>query len=180
MAGQAECLINLALLLCQAKQLDAAEEAGSRAVDLLSEKGEEFRVCQAHRVLGSIYQSKGDMKKAISHFETALGIASFLDNVDQLFWVNFALADLFSVQGKFEDAQTHLEYAKSHAVNDSYLLARAMDGQAWVWKMQGRCEDAKSEALRALDALEKLGAANDAEVTRKLLRRIEARRSRQW
>jgi hypothetical protein len=76
---------------------------------------------------------------------------------------------VFSEQGKFEDAQTRLEHAKSHAVNNPYLLARAMDQQAWLWGLQRRFEDAKSEALRALDAFEKLGAANDAETTRQLL-----------
>ena len=177
---QAECLTTLAWSLCEAKQLDAAEDAGSRAVDLLPEKGEEFRVCQAHRALGHIYQYKGDTKKAISHFETALGIASSLNNVEQLFWVNYALAWLFSEQGEFEDAQTHLEHAKSHAINNTYLLARAVHLQAWLWDRQGRFGDAKSEALRALDAFEKLGTARYVERTRRLLHRIDARRSRQW
>ena len=174
MAQQADCLITLASLLRSAKQLDAAEEAGSRAVDLLPEKGEEFLVCKAHRVLGNIYQSKDETKKAIYHLEMALGIAASLNHIDQLFWVNYALVWLFSEQGKFEDAQTHIEHARAHAVNDAFLLARAMDGQAQLWVLQGRFEDAKSEALGALDAFEKLGAANNAETTRQLLRRIEA------
>ena len=168
-ADQAGCLINLARLLCEAKQLDAAEEAGSRAVDLLPEKGEAFRVCEAHRALGHVYQSKGDTKKAIFHLETALGIASSLNYADQLFWVNYSLAGVFSKQGKFKDAQSHVEHAKSHTDNDAYLLARAAYQQARLWDKQGRFEDAKSEALRALDAFEKLGAANDAEAMRRLL-----------
>ena len=177
---QAGCLIMLAWLLHETKQLDTAEGAGLRAINLLLGKGEELRVCLGHRGLGAIYQSKGDTNKSIFHFETARGIAASLHNAEQLFWANFALADLFSAQGKFEDAQTHLEYAKSHTVNNTYLLAQAMDHQARLWDMQGRCEDAESEALRALDAFEKLGAARDAEDTRGLLRQIEARRSRQW
>ena len=171
---QAECLTILASLLCQANQLDAAEEAGSRGLDLLPEKGEEFRVCQAHRTLGDIYQSKGNTQKAIHHFEMALGIGSSLGSDDELFWVYYSLAELFSEQGKFEDAQAHLEHAKLHAFNDTYYLARAMEQQAWVWDRQGRYEDAKSEALRAVDAFEKLGAANDAEAMGRFLRRIEA------
>ena len=168
-ADQAECLTNLAWLLCDSRQLDAAEEAGSRAIDLLPEKGEEFRVCQAHRALGDIYHCKGETKKAIHHLEMALGIASSLHRVRQLFWVNYALAWLFSDQGKFGDAQTRLEHAKSHAVNDRYLLARAMHQQAWIWVGQGRLEDARSEALSALDVFEKLGAVKGAEITRGLL-----------
>ena len=164
-AGQAECLIDLAGLLCD---LSAAEEAGSRAINLLPEKGEEYLVCQAYRILGEIYQSKGETKNAIHHFEVALGIASSLNMIEQLFWANHSLADVFAMVGKFEDAQTRLEHAKSHAVNHTYLLAQAMEQQAWLWDLQGRFEDAQSDALRALNAFEELGAANDADATREL------------
>ena len=170
--GQAEGLIDLGWLLCD---LDAAEEAGSRAIDLFLEKGEEYLVCQAHRVLGEIHHSRGETKKAIHHFETALGIASSLTAVEQLFWANYSLVDLFSMGGKFEDAQTYLEHARSHAVNHTYLLAQAMYQQAWLWDLQGRFRDAKSEASRALNAFEKLEATNDADATRQLLRQIEPR-----
>ena len=172
---QAKCLTILALLLCDTKQLDAAEEAGSRGIDLLPVQGEALRVCQAHRVLGSVYRSKGESKKAIHHFEVALGIASSLEMVKELFWVNFILTQVFSREGRLEDAQTHVEHAKSHAANDTYLLGRAMRQQARLWDLQGRFEDAKSEALRALDAFEKLGAANDVECTRRFLRRLSKR-----
>ena len=169
---QAEGLIDLAWLL---RNLDAAEEAGSRAIDLLPEKGEEYLVCRAYQVLGEIYQSRGETKEVIHHFEVVLGVASSLDMVEQLVWANHSLAEAFSEQGKFEDAQTHLEHAQSHAVNHTYLLAQAIHQQAWLWDLQGRFEDAKSEALRALDAFEKLGAANDADATRQLLHQIEPR-----
>ena len=174
---QAYSLINLALLLHGDGQLNAAEEAGSRAIDLLPEKGQELCVCQAHRVLGQIYRSKGETNEAISHFEVALGIASSLNHTSQLFWVNFSLTWLFSRQGRFEDAQTRIECAKSHAVNDTYLSAHAMQQQAWLWNEQDRLEEARSEALRAVDAFKKLGATDDAESTRELIYEIEARRS---
>ena len=178
---QAQSLISLAFLLRRANQLGAAEEAGSLAIDLLQEKGEEFLVCQAHRALGNISLSKGEMKQAIRHLEVALGIAPSLNDVRELFWIHYSLSQLFSEQGKFEEAQTHLEHAKPHAVNDPYTLARAMDQQARLWDQQGRSEDAKSEALRAIDAFEKLGAKNDAEITRRALHQIGARRpGRPW
>jgi tetratricopeptide (TPR) repeat protein len=176
---QAHSLIKLASLLRGDGQLDAAEEAGSRALDLLPEKGEEFRVCYGHRVLGQIYLSKSEAKKAIHHFEKALGIASSLNMVDQLVWINLSLADVFSKQGEFEDAQTHLERAKSHAGDNAYVLAYVMDQQALVWYEQRMFEEARSEALRALNIFEKLGAANNAEFVRNLLQHIDARRAGQ-
>ena len=175
---QAESLFNLAWLLHSDGRLDAAEEAGSHAIDLLPERGEEFRVCKAHRVLGYIYRSQGETKEAICHLETALGIASALNTVEQLVWVNFALAEAFSKERKFEDAQTRVEHAKSHAANNTYLLAYAMDQQARVWYGQRRFEEARSEALRALNAFEKLGAARNVEIARRLVQKMDARRAR--
>ena len=166
---QADCLIKLAVLLSSDKQFDAAEEATSRAINLLPEKGEDFRVCESHRALGDIYQSKGDTKKAIHHFEVALEIASPFDWHDDLFWIHYELADLFRDEGRFDDAHTHIEHAKSYTASGTYYLGHAIELQAWVWYDQHRLEEAKSEALRAADIFDKLGAAEDAEGCRKLL-----------
>ena len=176
---QAESLIILTWLLCGDGQLDAAEDAGSRVIDLLPKNGEELTVCHAHRALGEICQSKGETEKAIYHFEVALGIASSLRQVDQVLCVNLSLAELFSREGKFEDAQTHVEHVKLYAVNNAYLLARAMEQQAQVWKGQHKLEEARSEVLRALDIFEKLGAVYDAEIVGDLLQSIDAERAEQ-
>jgi hypothetical protein len=73
---QAECLIHLAYALRSDNQFDSAGEAASRGINLLSERGEEFRLCQGHRVLGDIYQSKGMTENAIHHLDVTLRIAS--------------------------------------------------------------------------------------------------------
>ena len=178
---QADSLITLVWLLWGDGQLDAAEEAGSRAIDLLPEKGEELRVCEAHRALGDTYRVKCNIKKAIHHFKVALGIASSLNMDNQLFWVHYGLVCIFTEDGKFADAQTHVERAKQYAVDNPYLLARVMDEQAQLWDRQGRFGDAKSEALRAIDAFEKVGAATYVEYMREFLHKIEARRpGRRW
>ena len=167
--GQARCLIDLAEALFDDGQLDAAGETASRAIKLLSEKGEQHWVCIGHRVLGDIYRSKGDTERAIRHLEVSLGIASSLNLDDGLFWSHYTLARVFFEDGRFDDAHAQVEHAKSHAVNDRYPLACASKLQARFWKDQHRFEEAKSEALRALDMFENLGAANDAEDVRQLL-----------
>ena len=171
--GQIQSLNELAWLLFGDKQLDAAENAATRAVDLISGQGQEFYDCQLHRTLGKICGSKGDKKKAIHHFETALGIASPFDWHDPLFWIHFGLAGLFLDEGEFDDASTHTERAKSHAVDGAYQLARAMHMQARIWYRQRRLEDAKSEVSRALEIHEKLGAVEDARACRGLLQLVE-------
>jgi len=171
--GQAQCLGHLGWLFYSNNQLDAAEEAASRMIGLIPEKGQEFLVCDSHRLLGNICQSKGETKKAVHHFELALEIASPFNRHDILFWVHYELAILFRNEGRFDDAQAHVEHAKSHAVDSAYNLGRAMELQARVWYRQSKLEEARSEALRAADVYEKLGAAKDVEDCRKLLRDIE-------
>ena len=59
---------------------------------------------------------------AISHFETALRIASPFSWHDQLFRNHYALAELFSKEGRFNNTHDYIEHAKSCAINynDTY------------------------------------------------------------
>ena len=171
--GQARCLMDLASLLYSNKQLNAAEGAASRAIDLHSEIGNQYQVCGSHRVLGEIYRSKGEIERTIHHFEVALGIASSFNWPDELFWAHFGLAAAFLDEGRFDDAQIHVECAKPHAVNYAHFLGRAMELQAELWYRQRRLEEARSEALRAADVYEKLGVVQDLNICRRFLRRIE-------
>jgi len=170
---QAYCLMILASLLGSDKQFDAAEEAIFRAIGLLPEEGNQFRVCQCHRALGEIYQSKDEIEKAIHHFGVALAIATPFGWNDGLFWAHYRLAHLLRDEGRFDDAQAHVEHAKSHAVNDKYNLGGAMEEQAWIWYKQRKFEEARTEVLRAADIFDKLGAAHRAERCRELPRFIE-------
>ena len=172
--SQAKCLIDLAWLFLGDEQFDAAEDAASRVlIDLASKKGQEFIVCQSHRVLGKAYRSKGQGKKAIQHLEEARAIASASRWHHQLFLINFSLTGLFLSQGEFGDADAHITQAKSYVANHPHDLGRAMELQARSWYMQRRFEDAKYEALRALEILEKSGIAEDVQGCKSILKVIE-------
>ena len=171
--GQARCLNFLAYLWYGDGQLDAAEKAASRAIDLFPEKGDKFPVCQCHRILGDIHRSKGTTERAIHHYEAALGIASPFNWDSELIWIHQSLAQLFSAQGRFGDAHAHIEHAKSYTVNDPYKLARVTHLHANLLYTQRMPEEAKSEILHAIDVYEKLGAARDLETARELLQWIE-------
>jgi tetratricopeptide (TPR) repeat protein len=166
---QAWCLNDLASLLLDDKQLDAA----SRAVNLVLEEGEGRLLCQLHRVLGNIHQSKGEKQKSIHHFKTALGIASRFNWHDSLFWIHHSLANLFRLEDEFDDTHAHIELATSHAVNNPYHRGRAMCMRALVFYGQLRFEEAKSESMGALDVFEKFGATQDADHCRDLLQMIQ-------
>ena len=170
---QADCLDALARSLLDDNQLDAAEDATLRNIELLPEQGEEFRLCKFHRLLGNIYNSKGEKEKAIHNFETALAIASPFIWQDQLFWIHYSMAELFHNEDEFDDANTHLAQTKSYTADDPYSLGRAMEMQARIWYSQCGPEDARSEVLGALEIYERLGAGVDVGRCRELLREIE-------
>ena len=171
--GQTWCLADLAWLLFADKRFGAAENAASQAMDLISGNGQEHTVCDLHRVLGEINQTKGKNKEAIQHFEIVLTIASPFNWHDVLFWTNYSLAELFFDEGGFDDAHTHIKQAMSHTVKDPYNLGRAVEKRANFWFDQRRFEEAKSEALRALGIYEKLGVTEDAGYCRALLQKVE-------
>ena len=176
-SGQANCLDVLAWLLLVDGQLDAAEDAALRKVGLLPAKGNEFLLCQSHRLLGEIYRSKGENEKAVHHLEQALAIPSPFNCT--LFWIHYALARLSHDGYESDEATAHIERAKSYTGENSYNLGCGMELQARIWYRQCRLEDARSEALRALEIYGKLGAEKDVGDCKGLLRQIEkAMRSR--
>ena len=166
---QVHCLGVLAPLLHKNGQLDAAGVA-SRAIDLSKTQ---LELCQSHRVLGEIHQSKGNTEQAIHHFETSLRIASLPGSGGQPSMVHLSLADLYAREGKFTDTYAHIEHAKSHVGNNMFLLGHAYMMSTRVLGMQRRFEEAKSEALRALAVFEELGAADLVEKMREFLKRVE-------
>ena len=172
--GHSFSLRHLAYVLHDDMQLDAAEEAALRALSLLPSEGKEYRVIQCYRLLGDIYISKGKTGEAIKHLETALGIASHSSWRGELFWIHHSLAKSFFDDDRFDDAHTHIERAKLSTINDTYLLGRAMQLQAQFWCEEGRFEEAKSEALGAVDVYEKIGFMEGLEICRMLLQTIEA------
>jgi tetratricopeptide (TPR) repeat protein len=172
---QGECLNGLAWLLFDDNQPDAAEKAASRAIDLVQEKGQEFLFCDLHQVLGMINGSKGEKEKALHHFKTVIRIASPFNWHYVLFWIHYSLAELFGDGKGLDDERAHIEQAKSHAIDGAmqYELGRAMERQAKVWIRQRRFEDAKSEALDAIQIYERLGLAEDVRDCHHILQNVE-------
>jgi len=171
--GQARSWQQLAWLLYDDKQPDAAEEAALQAIDLISDKGDQFPVCECYRILGKIFRSKGQTEEAINHFKAALRIATTFNWGGQLFWIHHSLAQLSSGENRFDDAHAHIKHAMSYAINDRYRLGRAMELQARFWYKQHRFKEARSGALRAANVYEKIGASGDVEACRVILRNIE-------
>lgn len=93
--GQAHSWQRLAWGLHDDGQLDAADEAASQAINLLTDKDDQLPVCECHCVLSNINCSKGETGEAIQHFETTPGIASSFGWHYELFWDRHTLSELF-------------------------------------------------------------------------------------
>jgi tetratricopeptide (TPR) repeat protein len=175
--GQVRILQQMALLLYLDNQLDAAEEAATRSINLIPGTGEQFPIWQGHCVLGGVCHSKGKTEAAANHFNTAVRIATSSDWRSEQFSVLYSLAELFYDQGNFEGAHACVGCARPNT-NAPYYRGRAMELEARVWFKQGRLEEAKSEALGAVDVYGKLGAAEELEKSRATLQLIEAEMER--
>ena len=170
--GQADCLTRLAQLLYKDGQLDAAEEAISRAIALAGNN--QFLLNHCHYSLGSIYHSKGHKEKAIEHFEISLRIASSHDWHRSAFLDHQGLVEVFCDMGRFDDANSHLERARSHTTHNVLHSAYVMVMRAFIWTCQWRLEEAVFEYSRAVEVFEELGATQEAEGCRKDIRDIRA------
>ena len=168
---RAESFNILAWALYGDEQLDAAEEVALRGIELLPENGKQHPVCQGHRLLGKVFSSKGETEKAVHHFEIALRIAATLGSPDDLFWIHYEMARMFSEQSAFDAAHDHVERAKLHTDNP-YYLGRATELRAGFWFEQGMFGEARLEASCAADVYMKVGAAQDIEGCGELLRVI--------
>jgi hypothetical protein len=100
---------------------------------------------------------------ATHHYEVALGIAYSFSRHDEQFWDHYNLAGLSLDRRRFNDAHPRLERAKSYTSNQIYFLGCAVGMQAMVWCWRRGPEEARSEALRALNIFGRLGATEDAE-----------------
>ena len=166
-----ECLIQLARFFRGRDEFDAAEQAAFRAINLDASKT--LLICQSHQVLGTIYQSKGELEKAIHHYEAALEIASPFDWHHELFDIHSSLAMVFFCERRFDSVQVHIERAKLYAVNHPHSLGKAMYLQGWVLWKQRKLEEARSELLGAAEIFEKLGAPWGMRLCGKILEDIQ-------
>jgi len=173
--GKAISVAILGLLLLSVEQLAAAEEAAFQAIDLLQGKGEEYVVSRCHILLSRVYGSRGEKEKAIKHSEVGLRATSSFTPPNMLFWDCFILANSSYQEGRFDDATVHIEHAKSYTVGSLYNQGHAMEIQARTWYQQNRLEEAKSEALGAIDAFEKIGATKNEQQCRETLRMIKTK-----
>ena len=153
--GQGGSLYLLALLLAKDGQFDAAENAASSAINVSSD---ELGVCQHHHALGHIYGAKGETEAAIGHFETALKISTSTNLREIQASTLRCLVWMLLEGGKLDEAQVYLERLKSDGINNLFSLGLAGAIQVFVWRREGRFEEAESEVSRIFGLYEEAGA----------------------
>jgi len=172
--GQVESLRHLASLLAQDGQVDAAEEAVSRAANLSSDVPSQHQLYSHHYTLGCIYDARGEMEVAINHYEKAFKTISSLNlPYVQVLSLRCLVIALIKV-ARFDDARVYLERLKSNGTNDPYSMCLAVTIQIHDLCRQGRFEEARSEASRIIGVFEKIGASGfSVKLSKELFQRIE-------
>ena len=163
----------LAWSLYRDGQVDDAEKAATRALNILPEKGQEFIACKSLRILGDIFLSREERERAIHHFEEALNIAPRFSWHNHVIWIHHSLALLFFEEGKFDQADSHIKRAELHAVGSVYFMGRTVLLRAWTLYRRGRWEEATSECSRALKVFKNLGATRGQEICKGLRQNID-------
>ena len=159
--GQADSLGCLAFLFAERDQFGPAEEAASRAVNLSSGERRQSHICGQHQILGKICSSRGEMEAAISHLNKALEISRSLNLQDKQSMIIFFLVPLLAQTRRFDDAQAYLDQLKLGMANNPFNVGTVMLAQAALWRDQGKFEEAKSEALRAIHFYKTLGVTGE-------------------
>ena len=115
-----------------------------------------------------IIQRARERRPAIHHFEAALAVSSSFNQHNALFWSNYSLAKLFSDEDSFDDANAHIERAKSYAVmtHSAWVVRSGSRLTVGINKVEPKKRKPSAEALRALDVYKRLGVAKGVEVTR--------------
>jgi len=155
--GQVDSLQCLALSLVHDNQVDAAEEAASRAIDLFPDGLSLSQLRVHHHILGHICCCRGDTEAAIDHYMKTTGVVRSLNSQDSQTGILPCFLGLLLDEKRLDDTQIHLEQFKSHASNNLLEQGVAMVVQAGIWYQQGKFEEARSEISRAIDAFEEIG-----------------------
>jgi hypothetical protein len=116
---QAHCLITLIRFLRDDKQFDAAEEAALRAIDLVPGRDELFLVCHYITFLAGYIDPRARSGKPFTISRQLSGLRLLSTWHHFLFGIHSELGALFLHECRLDDANAHLERAKSHAVDNT-------------------------------------------------------------
>ena len=166
------CHVWLSSLFRRADRLGDADECETRAIgliDALMPTANPTLCAVLHTCLSRIYSGRGETEKANSHSEAALGKST---NRGNRFSSHCTMAARYVAGGRFDEAEAHVEHARLLAANGSSEVGEVMFLRARLLRGQEKFEEARSEALCALDALEKFGG-DKAERVKDLLQTID-------
>jgi len=117
--------VRLAFVLFDSGWLSAAEEPASRAIDLFLNQGSNLGSAMSPS-LGD-YIDTAQEREGRRPFSSSPRLATHSTGAIQLFLIRECLVWLFLNEGRFDDAQSHIEHAKSITIDNEYFLGRATE-----------------------------------------------------
>jgi len=108
-------------LLHNSGKYDAAEEAVSRAMDLFLKQGEQYPLCECHVFLET-YIGQRPERESHRPFPGSPRYCWSFRLARRAIWNYHGLAWLFLSEARFDDAQSHIQRARPHAIETSTIL----------------------------------------------------------
>ena len=173
---QVDCLHVLASLFIEDNQVNAAEEATSRAVIISLDEPSKSQLREHYLILGHMCRRRGETGAANGHYMKALGIARSLNQQGEQLVTILSLVTLLVETERFDDALVHLDHLKLDVANNPRYVGVVMQAQARVLLYQGKLEEARSEMLRTIGLYEGIGvSAGYMDDSKKFLQEIEGK-----
>ena len=167
------CLTGLSRLFRHTNRPDEADECEAQVIRLagaLVPAVDPVSRNFLHTSLAAVYYNKGDTEKFIFHSGACLGVGTSRTN---RFDSHCTQAVVHSREGRFHDAEAHIEHARLLAAHGSSEPGSLMLVQAGLLQARGKFEEARSKALCALGSAEEFGSGDGVEEAKRLLRIID-------
>ena len=168
-AEQARCLNILASLSYEDEQLDAAEEAVSCAISQPILPAPQFSLQMRHET--EVIQVV--VRAGVGAFDVIVCVVESAFVQEQSRQAIMNPKQLVVPAERGGDSESHLEMSRLLPLALGFIYVAKNMMRSFLGPSLREKIEARSEALRAIDAYEKLGAAQDLERCRRILREIE-------
>jgi tetratricopeptide (TPR) repeat protein len=143
----------LALTLGELGAFAEGRRHGQEALRLAMLAGQGTGLIRAHRCLGSLYLTQGDLEPATRVLDQGLALCRASGNLDDLRPIAGALGFAYALQGRIAEGRALVEEAINVSIRTGQLTRQACR-VAWlseVCRLAGRGEEAWQHARQALD-----------------------------
>ena len=144
---RAEANLQMARLKWSQGYWDESKSYARKAHKIYTKNNDVTGFAKYENLLGTIYGEKGDLKKAMLHFEKGLAILGNSENKEIRAMLEMNLGVIHTMQNNFETAEDELKNSLDHyhELEDKRSMARALHNLGQLHTSMGNYENAMSD-----------------------------------